>query len=149
MTNLKRPAIFCFILIIVLCFLSSCKTYLIPIESFKLQFANLDSSKFKEVETRGPIGDKVRYKTYSIDYVNCVDNKGQNFQLQISPSLEIRFTDSNNKKTMMYLDLMQVKDEYVSGSDSRIISSIRKTIPLKTIKKIEIQDGKKNYHYVR
>jgi hypothetical protein len=143
MTDLKRTTTICFILIIgVLPFLSSCKTYFIPIEIFKQQFANLDSSQFKEVETRGPIGDKVKYKTYPMDFISCVDNKGQSFHLQMSPSIEIRFTDTNNKKTVMYLDLMRVNDEYVSGSESRIISSVRRTIPLKTIKKIEIQDGK-------
>jgi hypothetical protein len=129
-------------------FLSSCKTYYIPVDSFKQQFADMDSSNLKEVTTRGPMGDKVKYKTFPIDFIKCVDKSGNPVELKNSPSLEIRFTDTNNKKTIFYFDLISVDETYVSGVQSRFITSIKKKIPLNTIKTIEIQDGKKKFSYV-
>ena len=130
-------------------FLSSCKTYYIPIDSFRQQFAGMDSSKWKEVTTRGPMGDKIKYKTAPIDFIKCVDKKGNAVELKNSPSLEIRFTDNNNKKTIFYFDLISVNKTFVNGVQSRFITSIRKTIPINTIKTIEIQDGKKKFSYVQ
>ena len=127
----------------------SCKTYYIPVDSFKQQFAGMDTSKLREVNTRGPMGDKVKYKTFPIDIIKCVDKNGNLVELQNSPSLEIRFTDTNNKKTIFYFDLISVDETYVKGVQSRFITSIKKTIPLNTIKTIEIQDGKKKFSYVK
>ena len=126
----------------------SCKTYYIPVDSFKQQFVSMDSSRFKEVTTSGPMGEKVKYRTFAIDYIKCVDKKGNAVELRNSPSLEIRFTDTQNKKTIFYFDLIKVDTAYVSGVQSRFISAIKRKIPLNSIKKIEIQDGKKNYSYV-
>ena len=130
-------------------FLISCKTYYISIDSFKEQFAGMDSSKWKEVTTRGPMGDKIKYKTPPIDIIKCVDKTGNAVELKNSPSLEIRFTDNNNKKTIFYFDLISVDKTFVNGVQSRFITSIRKTIPISTIKTIEIQDGKKKFSYVQ
>jgi hypothetical protein len=129
-------------------FLSSCKTYYIPVDSFKQQFVGMNTSKYREVTTRGPMGYKVTYKTFPIDIIKCVDKKGNPVELRNSPSLEIRFTDTNNKKTIFYFDLISVDETHVRGVQSRFITSIKKTIPLNAIKKIEIQDGKKNFVYV-
>lgn len=41
--------------------LISCKTYYIPVESFKEQFNGIDSTKLKIVNTRGPAGDIAQY----------------------------------------------------------------------------------------
>jgi hypothetical protein len=137
------------IIFIGLVFLNSCKTFYIPADSFKQQFAGIASSGLREVTTRGPVGDNVTYLTFAMDYVNCIDKKGNPVKLKVSPSLEIRFTDINNKKTIFYFDLISVDDNFVSGVQSRFITSIKKKIPLNTIKKIEIQDGKKNFKYIQ
>ena len=145
---MTKTNLFSVITIGILFFMSSCKTYYIPMDSFKKQFAGMDTSKMKEVTTRGPVGDKVKYKTFPMDVIKCVDNKGNPAELINSPSLEIRFTDNNNKKTIFYFDLITVDDAYVTGVQSRFITSIRKTIPLNTIKTIEIEDGRKNFRYI-
>ncbi len=76
-----------------------------------------------------------------------VDKKGNSYKLTNSPSIEIRFTyGEKNKRTVFYFDRIYVNDSCVVGVQSRFISSIRKAIPLKSIIKIEIQDGKKNFH---
>ena len=126
---------------------SSCTTYYIPKESFIQQFAGMDSSTLREVTTRGPAGDTIRYKTYPIDYIHCIDRKGIKVELKNSPSIEIRFTDSNNRRTVFYFDWISVNDTTVRGRQSRFISLFRKSIAIRTIMKIEVQDGLKNFHY--
>ena len=146
---MTKTILFLAVVIGLIFFMISCKTYYIPVDSFKQQFAGMDTSKLREVNTRGPMGDKVKYKTFPIDIIKCVDKNGNLVELQNSPSLEIRFTDTNNKKTIFYFDLISVDETYVKGVQSRFITSIKKTIPLNTIKTIEIQDGKKKFSYVK
>ena len=123
---MTKTILFSVIIIGLIFFLSSCKTYYIPLDSFKQQFAGMDTSKLKEVTTRGPMGDKVKYKTFPIDFIKCVDKNGNPVELQNSPSLEIRFTDTNNKKTIFYFDLISVDETYVRGVQSRFITSIKR-----------------------
>jgi hypothetical protein len=129
--------------------LGACTTYNIPVDSIKQQFAGIDHSTLRQVTTRGPAGDYVSYETYPIEVINCVDGKGNSVELRNSPSIEIRFTDTSNKRTIFYFDLMRINGNIINGGQSRFIPSIRKTISLDAIKKIEVQDGKKNFHYVK
>lgn len=129
--------------------LSSCKTYYISVDSFKQQFAAVDTLKLKQVTTMGPGGDKVKYETNPIEIIKCVDSKGNAAELKNSPSIEIRFTyNNNNKRTVFYFDLISVNDSSITGIQSRFIPSIRKMISINSIKKIEVQDGKKKFRYV-
>lgn len=127
--------------------ISSCKTYYIPIESFMEQFKDINSVALKTVHTRGPMGDVVTYKTYPIDYIKCVDKKNNPFQLKNSPSIEVRVTDKNNRKTYFYFDQMFVQDSILKGDGSRFFHYPKK-IPIKDIRLIEIQNGHKNFQYV-
>ena len=136
-----------FILLAAAVVMSSCTTYSIPVNSFKEQFAGMKQSGMKEVTVQGPVGERVHYKTFPQDSVDCIDKNGNVIRLEKIPSLEIRFTDSNNKKTVFYFDRMFVTDTSVTGTYSRILG-LEKTISLGTIKKIELQDGRKNYRYV-
>ena len=129
-------------------FLSSCQTYFVSVESFKQQFGGIDSSKLKDVTVLTPIGSRIKYKALPVTTIKCIDNKGKSFELFNRPSIEIRFTDSNNKRTIFYFDRINVTDTSVTGVQSRIISSIRKTISLKSVRTIEIQDGRKRFRYV-
>ncbi len=127
--------------------LSSCTTYYIPIDSFKEQVKDIDSTELRTVYTRGPMGDVVEYKTYPIDYIKCVDNNNNPTKLKNSPSIEIRFTEKNNKRTIFYFDQIYIKDSMVIGDGSRFIR-YKKTIPIDSLKLIEVQDGHKNFKYV-
>jgi len=127
--------------------LVSCKTYYIPVDSFKQQLSGPGNSKLKEVTTKDPWGHTVTYKTYPIDSIRCVDKNGNPFALKNGPSLEIRFTDNDNNKTIFYFDRIFLERDTVVGMQSRILS-IKKAIPLNSVKTIEIQDGQKKYSYV-
>ena len=107
----------------------------------------MKESDMKEVVVKGPLGEQTTYKTFKLDSVDCINKKGQWIRIEKIPSLEIRFTDVNNKKTVFYFDRIFVTDTSVSGTYSRILG-LRKTISLSTVKKIEIQSGRKNYRYV-
>jgi len=135
-----------FYLVLALTF-SGCKTYFIPVDSFSEQMKDIDSVELKTVYTKGPMGDVVSYKTYPIDYIKCVDKKNNPVELKNSPSLEIRFTDKNNKRTYFYFDQIYIQDSTVLGDGSRFIN-YQKQIPLKEIQLIEIQDGRKKFKYV-
>jgi hypothetical protein len=100
------------------------------------------------VTVRGPIGERYNYLANPINEIECSDKNGNPSRLTNSPSIEMRVTETNGKKTIFYFDRIFVTDSTLTGIQSRFISSINKTIKLKDIKKIEIQDGKKNFVYV-
>ena len=126
---------------------AGCKTYYIPVDSFTHQMKDVDSVELRTVYTKGPAGDVVSYKTYPIDYIQCVVKDNNLVELKNSPSIEIRFTNKNDKRTIFYFDQIYVQDSTVIGDGSRFIN-YQKRIPLKEIKRIEVQDGRKNFKYV-
>ena len=92
----------------------SCKTYYIPVDSFKNQFNGIDSSKLRIVSTQGPMGDIADYPANPIDYIKCVDKDNNPFELKNSPSIEIRFTEKNNKiyetKSLIEYESIKLKE---------------------------------------
>lgn len=127
--------------------LASCKTYYIPLASFNEQMKDIDSVELKTVNTKGPMGDVVSYETYPIEFIKCVDKKNNPVELKNSPSIEIRFTEKDKKRTIFYFDQIYIKDSMVIGDRSRFIY-YAKAIPIENIKQIEVQDGRKNFKYV-
>lgn len=127
--------------------LNACKTYLIPVHSFKEQFNGIDSAKLRLVKTRGPAGDVVEYLANPVDYIKCVDKSDMPYELKISPSIEIRFTEKNNKRTIFYFDRVFMQDTLIIGEMSRFVR-FRKGISINNVKLIEVQDGHKNFRYV-
>jgi hypothetical protein len=88
------------------------------------------------------------YPANPIDTIYCVDEDNKPVKLANSPSIEIRFTDKNDDRTIFYFDTVYLQDTLIVGAESRTIPTIRDAIPLNNVKLIEVQDGKKNYHYV-
>jgi hypothetical protein len=128
--------------------LPACKTYTIPVDSFKQQFQGMDSGHLRPVTTQSPFGGRSNYLTNPIDSIFCVDKKGQPAVLLNGPAIEIRFTYEDHKHTVFYFDRMTVDSVSVTGVTSRILGT-RKTIPLNSIKKIEVQNGQKKYSYIQ
>ena len=127
--------------------LISCKTYYIPVESFKEQFKGVDSTKLRIVKTRGPAGDVVEYLANPIDSIKCFDKDNNLFKLKNSPSIEIRFTQYNKKRTIFYFDRVCLQDTLIVGEMSRFIQ-FRRSISINNIKLIEVQDGHKDFKYI-
>ncbi len=135
------------LLVIIVFGLFSCTTYYIPVESFKEQFNEIDSAKLIIVNTRGPAGDIVEYLANPIEYIKCEDKKSNPIELKNSPSIEIRFTENNNKRTIYYFDRVFIQDTLIIGDMSRFVH-YRKGISINNIKLIEVQDGHKDFKYV-
>jgi hypothetical protein len=129
-------------------FLSGCKSYYIPVQSFKQQLGGFDSTQLITVRTQGPVGEVVTYKMYNIKIITCIDNKGRQVALPVSPSLELRVTNTRGNRSIFYFDQVRVNDTALMGSQSRFMPFIRKAIPFSTIKLIEIQYGRKRFQYV-
>ena len=139
-----------FLLLLIIGAVMSCTTYYIPVSSLREQFAGIDSTKLINVTVEGPYNEQYHYLANPISTIQCVDKKGNPFQLTNSPSLETRITyGHNNKKTIFYFDRIYVNSNSVRGVESRFIESIRKSIPLDSITKIEIQDGRKKFKYIK
>ena len=139
------------ILIIGFLFFPSCKTYYISTDSFKEQFAGVDSTKLKMVEMTGGgyLWVTEQYLANPLTKIKCQDKKGNTAELDNGPKIEIRFTyGGNNRRASGYFDRVFVSDSAVTFIQSRFIPTIRKTIPLNVITKIEVQNGGKNFKYV-
>ncbi len=133
-----------------LLFSTSCTSYLIPVGSLKKQFKNIDSTDLREVEMRGPYGEPYFYLANPIDTIKCKDKAGVWYGLINGPSIEIRFTyGAKKRKTVFYFDRIYLDEYSVTGVQSRFLPDIRKTIPLDSITKIEVQDGMKKFRYVK
>ena len=128
--------------------ITSCTTYYIPVNSLREQFAGIDSTKLLEVTVVGPFYEEFNYLANPVTIIQCVDKKGNPHQLTNKPSLETRFTYGyEKKKKIFYFDRLFVNPYSVMGVESRFIESIRSSIPIDSITKIEIQDGRKKFKY--
>jgi len=126
----------------------SCKTYIIPVESFKDQLSGIDSTKLIPVQVSSPTGQTLNYLANPLRNIQCIDKNKNTVKLTNSPSLELRITYNKRKRTIFYFDRVVIINGQVTGVRSRLIPSLRKSIPLNDISKIEIQNGRKNYRYI-
>ena len=134
-------------LIIVLLTLS-CKSYTIPIDSFKEQMKNTNSSNMKDVTVNNPLTFRsIKYSANNIERVIVLDKNGNETYLNNSGSIEMRVTHKNGKKYHMYFDTVILENDTLKGGRSRFIQSLERQIPMDSIDKIEIQDGGKKFNY--
>jgi hypothetical protein len=127
---------------------TACKNYYLTTDSLKTQFRGIDSTRLRPVIVQGPMGGRFQYLANPIREIACVDKNGNAAQLINSPSIEMRISQADGKRSVFYFDRVLVTDSTLTGVQSRFISSIRKTIRLKDIRKIEIQDGQKDFKYI-
>jgi len=135
------------IIVFVILGFTHCKNYYIPIDSFTSQFSGIDSLKLSIVNTRYPTGNIVQYYANQVDYIKCFDKNNNAYELKNSPSIEIRITEKNNKRTIFYFDSIYLQDSLIIGDKSRFLG-LKKEISINNIKLIEVQDGKKNFKYI-
>lgn len=128
---------------------NACKNYYIPKESFIKQFHSVDSASLRNVTVAGPYGSIYQYKANAINMIKCVDKKGNSAELGNSPSIETRITINDKKRIVFYFDRVIMQDSIVYGVQSRFVTSVRKAIPVKDITKIEVQDGHKQFTYIK
>ena len=132
--------------------MTACKTYTIPVDSFRSQFGRMDSSAAVAKATPGWSAAFHHGKdSFLINHwrtIHCEDKQHHAKILVSGPSIEVRFTyGPDNRRTTIYFDTMFLTDSTVTGQRSRIIPGLRSTIPLNSITKIEVQDDHKKYVY--
>lgn len=127
--------------------LTSCKTYTIETDSFRNQLVS-DSINIKKVEINNPLYyGGIKYSSNNIDSLLVSDKNGNKSYIKNSPSIELRITQQNGKKSILYFDTVILENDTLKGSKSRFAQRLTKQIPMDSIVKIEIQDGKKNFKY--
>lgn len=128
--------------------LFSCKTYTIPIESFREQMTESGNEKMRDVEINNPTSySNLKYQANSVKSIVVVDKNGNNVEIENSPKLEMRITRKNGKRYILLFDTVIVENDTLRGARSRILQNLRREIPLDDIEKIEIQDSGKVYKY--
>ena len=128
--------------------LFSCKTYTIPVESFREQMTESGNEKMRDVEINNPTSySNLKYQANSVKSIVVVDKNGNNVEIENSPKLEMRITRKNGKRYILLFDTVIVKNDTLRGARSRILQNLRREIPLDDIEKIEIQDSGKVYKY--
>jgi hypothetical protein len=130
--------------------LFSCKTYTIPVDSFREQMTVPGSEKLRVVEINNPAlytYKNIRYEANSLKSIVVVDKKGDKVKLGNSPKLKMRITRKNGKKNILLFDTVIVENDTLKGARSRLMQNLRREIPLSDIEKIEIQDSGKVYKY--
>lgn len=124
--------------------LLSCKTYYIPVDTFEEQLRSAAPSQVRDVHM--PFHVTIPFYTNALTYITCVDNEGNVYELKNSPSIEMRVTQHSGKRTLFYFDTVLLQDSLLVGKTSRFLA-LEKSIPLSSIKQIEVQDGHKNFTY--
>jgi len=134
--------------ILTLLLVFSCKTYTVPINSFRDQMVNANSIGIKEVKINNPLTfGKIKYSSNNIDQLIVLDKNGNKMYLKNSPSIEIRVTHRNGKKHKLYFDTVILENNTLVGKRSRFAQGLKYEIPMDSIVKIEIQDGGKKFKY--
>lgn len=136
------------IAIVILLMITSCKSYTIPIDSFKEQLKESNSSATKNVTINNPLlPGTISYTTNNVEGLIVKNKNGASTYLKNSPSIEMRVTHRNGKKYHMYFDTVIMEDGILKGARSRFIQGLNREIPMDSIVKIEIQEGGKKFKY--
>lgn len=136
------------VVLVLLFMIMSCKSYTIPVDSFREQLIDSNSTNMNDATINNPLSlGTISYSTNNIDGIIVRDKDRQNKYLKNSPSLEIRVTHQNGKRYHMYFDTVILENGTLKGSRSRFIQSLNREIPMDSIIKIEVQDGGKKFKY--
>ncbi len=127
---------------------ASCKTYTVPVDSFREQMIGETSENMKKVQVNNPLFySNIRYNSNNIKRIIVTDKDGNRTYLDNSPSIEMRVTQLNGKRNNFYFDTVVLENDTLKGGKSRFAKSWRNEIPMDSIAKIEIQDGGKKFNY--
>ncbi|NOZ46795.1 MAG: hypothetical protein GXO79_08425 [Chlorobi bacterium] len=133
---------------VTLLFIFGCKTYTIPVDSFKEQMIKAKSGNMKDVKINNPLTyGNIKYSSNNINRLIVIDKNGDKQYLYNSPSIEMRVTHRNGKKYILYFDTVILENDTLKGGRSRFIQGLTRQIPMDSIIKIEVQDGRKKFNY--
>ncbi|MGY0406920.1 MAG: hypothetical protein ACWIPJ_00980 [Polaribacter sp.] len=109
---------------------------------------NAKARNMKDVEINNPLNfGNIKYFSNNIDRLIVLDKNGNKIVLDNSPSIEIRVTQHNGKKYILYFDTVILENDTLKGKRSRFAKGLRREIPMDSIVKIEVQNGRKKFNY--
>jgi hypothetical protein len=94
------------------------------LDSFKKQFAEIDSTKLKDVVVAGPnlMLARLHYKANPLRTIECTDKNDAPAQLNNSPSIEMRVTFGHrNKRSVFYFDRALIINNKLVGGQSDML----------------------------
>jgi hypothetical protein len=124
--------------------LFSCKTYTVTPESFKDQFSHVDY----DLSTSRSISGSIYYNGFQIKKINVIDKSGKTQTIDNVPSLEMRVTLNNGKRSHFYFDSMKLKNDTLTGNKARFLPWMTVKVPFSDVVKIEIQESGKKIEYM-
>lgn len=122
----------------------SCKTYTVSPQSFNEQFGNVDY----DLSTSRSVSGSIYYNGYQIKKINVIDKNGKTKILDNVPSLEMRVTLNNGKRSHFYFDSMKLKSDTLTGHKARFLPWMIVKVPFSDVVKIEIQESGKKIEYM-
>lgn len=127
----------------------SCSVYTISPSSLKEQFIGIHLDSLKKTKINNPFVPftSIRYKSNRVENLTVRDRDGLKVNISNSPALEMRVTLKNKKRYYFYFDTVIITDDSLSGGKSRFLPGLKNKVAFDSIVKIEIQDGRKRYHY--
>ncbi len=129
--------------------LFSCSMYTISPNSFKEQFTGINVDSLKKTKINNPLVPftNLSYQSNRVKTITVIDKDGQKVNLYNSPALEMRVTLKDKKRYYFYFDTVVITNDTLSGGKSRFLPGLKTKVAFENIEKIEIQDGRKRYHY--
>ena len=91
--------------------------------------------------------DDISYASNNIDSLIVLDKNGGKVSIPNSPSIEMRITHRNGKKYILYFDTVIIEDDTLKGARSRFIQKLNLHIPMDSIGKVEVHNGRKRFIY--
>ena len=148
MKNRRSLVLFRLVFVFMVGLMFSCKTYTIPVDSFREQMISAASDGVKEVEINNPLFfNNIQYVSNNIKQILVLDKNGIEAVLENSPSIEMRVTHNNGKRYHFYFDTVILENNVLKGGRSRFVQRLTREIPMDSIVKIEVQDGGKKFNY--
>lgn len=132
----------------------SCKTYTVPVDSFRNQmtapgFANSKNAHI-DPSLEYTASSREGIKTYRFNPLNSIEvynKKGAKVRLESSPKLEVNVTKKDGKKHMLFFDMVTVENDTLKGGRSRMFLNMRREIALTDIEEIKIIVSARRYEY--
>jgi len=85
----------------------------------------------QDVKVNNPLlgNSGIVYKGNSIKTLMVADKKGNIKYIDNSPSIEMRVTQKNGKKRIMYFDTVELRNDTLYGEGSRLLGGFVRKIP--------------------
>ena len=124
------------------------KTYTITKESFKFQMINATADRQKKVRIKHPpFKSLIEYNSNAIKHLKVINKKGEDVNLKITPTIELKIKDVNGKNSYFLFDTVTLENGKLKGNKARMLNLFRE-INFDTVTEIKLRNSGKKIKYV-